>query len=98
MNRPTPDAARAPGQRRFTDARLLSTLGGKGMSRIRSSRLADERPKRSDADSRRRAPTLARAARSLAASEAEKTAVLLRATQRLANVGAMVFSDAGQSL
>jgi PAS domain S-box-containing protein len=68
----------------------------KGMSRIRSSRAADEGLRRPAADSRRKAPDVARATRSLAASEADKTARLLRATQRLAKVGSMVFADAGE--
>src|SRR5687767_3333351 len=70
----------------------------KGMSRIRSSRAVDAGPRRPTTDSRRKAPTVARAARSLAASEAEKTALLLRATQRLASVGSMVFGDSGETL
>jgi two-component system, cell cycle sensor histidine kinase and response regulator CckA len=68
------------------------------MSRVRSSRAVDGGAQHPIAGSRRKAPSVARAARSLAASEAEKTAVLLRVTQRLANVGSMVFSDQGATV
>ena len=67
------------------------------MPRIRSPRAVDGGP-RSPAEGARRAPAVARATRSLAASAAEKTALLLRATQRLAKVGSMVFGNSGKLL
>jgi PAS domain S-box-containing protein len=67
------------------------------MSPIRSPGAVDAGPKR-PTEGALQAPAVARATRSLAESEAEKTALLLRATQRLANVGSMVFGASGELL